>query len=279
MNAVPEIRDFRRILVALDASKESLAALETAAGLAARLEAELVGLFVEDTDLLNLAALPFAREASTLWQSGRVMDPERLERELRAKAAMARQALARAAEALSVQWSFRMTRGRVEAELLAAAQDVDLVAVGKGTRPLSGQVRIGRSTRAVAVRTMCSMLFASPAGCPGDAPVAVIYDGTAGSSRALVLAGRLAERQGKRLIVFVAAESAAVSAQRELAVRERMKDIGIVATIRRVRGAGLPDIVPALRAEPVGLLVVAAEGADLDLIVEKSACSVLLVRG
>ena len=52
----------RRILVALDASRHSLAALEAAAELAARLKAELVGLFVEDIDLLRLAGLPFARE-------------------------------------------------------------------------------------------------------------------------------------------------------------------------------------------------------------------------
>ena len=52
----------RRILVVLDASPFGLEALEAAAGLAARLRAELQGLFVEDVDLLRLAGLPFARE-------------------------------------------------------------------------------------------------------------------------------------------------------------------------------------------------------------------------
>ena len=56
----------RRILVALDASRHSLAALEAASELAEALKAELVGIFVEDVNLLYLAGLPFAREVRYL---------------------------------------------------------------------------------------------------------------------------------------------------------------------------------------------------------------------
>jgi hypothetical protein len=57
-----EKREFEihRILVALDASVRSLAALEAAAELAAEWHAELLGLFVEDVELLRLAATPAA---------------------------------------------------------------------------------------------------------------------------------------------------------------------------------------------------------------------------
>jgi hypothetical protein len=46
----------------------------------------------------------------------------------------------------------------------------------------------------------------------------------------------------------------------------------------------MPDIVRAVQSEPLGLLVVGTprlpsdEGAALDLVIEKSACSVLIVR-
>ena len=52
----------RRILIALDASTHSLAALHAAAEMAANMQAELIGLFVEDENLLHLAGLPFAQE-------------------------------------------------------------------------------------------------------------------------------------------------------------------------------------------------------------------------
>lgn len=51
-----------RVLIALDANLRSLDALRLAAELAARLEAELLALFVEDVNLIRLAGLPFARE-------------------------------------------------------------------------------------------------------------------------------------------------------------------------------------------------------------------------
>ena len=47
----------RRIVVALDGSSE--ATFDTMIELARELEVELVGLFVEDTELLDAAALPF----------------------------------------------------------------------------------------------------------------------------------------------------------------------------------------------------------------------------
>ena len=55
-----------RILVAIDASPGSLAAAETAARLAALLNAELEGLFVEDDRLLRLPAAPLARQVDSI---------------------------------------------------------------------------------------------------------------------------------------------------------------------------------------------------------------------
>ena len=57
---------FRRILVALDGSAHVLAALQAASEMAARMKSELVGLFVEDINLVRLAGLPFPRELGIL---------------------------------------------------------------------------------------------------------------------------------------------------------------------------------------------------------------------
>ncbi len=77
----PEARaPIRRILVALDASGASLAALDAAARLAATLEAELLGLFVEDEDLLRLAGLPCAREVGFTFTQARRMESADMER-------------------------------------------------------------------------------------------------------------------------------------------------------------------------------------------------------
>lgn len=135
-----------RVVVAVDASPPSRAAAEAAAEIAESLGAELVGLFVEDLDLLRLAALPATVESDRLTADLRVCDPESIARQLRAQAARARDAFERAAAGRGLAASFRVARGRTAAEILAAAVDADLVALGHG----GGAERVGSTARAVA---------------------------------------------------------------------------------------------------------------------------------
>ena len=76
-------RAVRRILVALDASAHSLAAVEAAARLAEKVDAELEGLFVEDVNLIRLARLELAREIDVLSARLRDLESQQLERQLR----------------------------------------------------------------------------------------------------------------------------------------------------------------------------------------------------
>ena len=76
----------RRILVALDASPHSLAALRAAAELAADLDAELVGIFVEDINLLRLSDLPLASEVTIYTTTSRRLNRQEIERQLRSQA-------------------------------------------------------------------------------------------------------------------------------------------------------------------------------------------------
>jgi hypothetical protein len=110
----------RRVIAGFDAGAcrpETLAAL---AALAAESRAELLALFIEDSALIELARLPFATEVGWPSATRRTLDPERLERELRARAETLRRSLAAALEPAAVPWAFRIERGR-PADALAAA--------------------------------------------------------------------------------------------------------------------------------------------------------------
>ena len=111
-----------RIVVALDGRTRS-DDLEAAAALAGGVGAELFGLFIEDLDLLRFASLPFAREIGLSPALRRSLDVASLERDLRERAARAERAIAGTAGRAAVRWSFRVTRGFVAAELLAAAAE------------------------------------------------------------------------------------------------------------------------------------------------------------
>ena len=117
----------RRVIVGLHPALQSRALLEAALELAERMEAELVGLFVENQDLLYFAGLPFAREVGFASAIRRTLDVASMERSLRALAKEAQQTLASVAGRTPVQWSFRVVRGLPAAELLAVAEEFDLV--------------------------------------------------------------------------------------------------------------------------------------------------------
>ena len=65
-----------RVVIPLDVASEGATAIETAARLAARANAPLHGIFVEDQDLLSVANLPFARQVTL----GRGTEPLTIER-------------------------------------------------------------------------------------------------------------------------------------------------------------------------------------------------------
>ena len=171
----------RRIAVTLDALDLSSVALDQAARLARHMGAQLEGIFVEDIDLLQLAELPFLREVRRSSRSVEAMNPARMEQELRVLARRAERLLGEQAARHHVSWSFRIWRGSIDSELLAAAMEVDVLAL----------TRLG------------SMLARSPAACPGHSAIAVLYDGGDSAARALDTATSLAAEQHARLNILL----------------------------------------------------------------------------
>jgi hypothetical protein len=78
------------------------------ARLAKEMQAELLGLFIEDAELLRFAALPFAAEVGYPSAARRSVDLAAVERALQHQAALLRKALA--ASLGEHAWSFRVAR-------------------------------------------------------------------------------------------------------------------------------------------------------------------------
>lgn len=101
-----------RIIITVDSSAFSEATLEYAVSMAARLKRPLHGIFIEDTDLLSTAELPFSMEICLNTGEPRVFDSISLRSALDTIAKRFQQQLSRRAEQMSVRWSISSVRGR-----------------------------------------------------------------------------------------------------------------------------------------------------------------------
>ncbi len=195
----------RRILIALDASPHSLAALRAAAELAAHLEAELSGLFVEDINLLRISDLPFTRQVSYYSATISRVDRQEIEQQLRAQAAYARRMLQNHAENRRVRSTFRVARGAIAEELINAAMENDLLILGKAG--WSRRKRLGSTTLVMISQSPRHTLILQQ-GARLAHPLGVLYDGSENSRRALLVAQRLRRSETEFLYVIIMAQSA-----------------------------------------------------------------------
>lgn len=189
-----------RILVALDASATSRAALRAAAHLAAAMQAELLGLFVEDRRLLQLCDSPFCREVGFYTAAVRPLESQRIERQLRVLAEELRRTLARVAGESQVRWSFQVRRGEIEAELLNEAADALLLSLGR-TSWLARQ-GLGSTARTIIQQARRPLLLLGGQD-QLTYPLTLVYNGSPSSERALALAAQLSRQANQPLRVLL----------------------------------------------------------------------------
>lgn len=198
----------RRILVALDASTNSRAALSAAINLAETLKTEVLGLFVEDINLLRLAELPFAREVLFAEPGARRLEQESIVRKLRARAAILRREIEELAGEHKVSSSFQVRRGSVEKELLSAVLESDLLVVGRLGQSVSRRIRLGSTARAIVDRATSAVLLVK--SDVGVGPVVALFDGSENGHRVLKLAVELTKStHDLRVLVWAASEETA----------------------------------------------------------------------
>lgn len=249
--------DVRRILVALDMSAHSLAALEAALMVAQRLEASLEALYVDDDELVRLSSLPFATEILRLTSSARPLRAADVEKTLQ-KAADAAAAVAEdRARSRSVRTHFRRMRGVVPAAVVEAAGEVDLVVLGRVSSPTAPNVRLGSTARAVLANARALILLTHPDISIDDEATVVLFDGSASGERALLLADAVTDTES-RLHVVVVGTSAEVWAELQSTAAALTERHEAHLTFEHVAPTELEDIVQALGGAAIGLLVLAA---------------------
>jgi hypothetical protein len=253
-----------RMVIALCAGGTSRSGLATAAQIAAAMGLDIEGLFIEDEELLGLAALPFVTELTPGSAVARPMEPARLEKEMRAAAGALQQALERAARMTRANWRFASVRGEIGAVLSTAAASGDVVAVLEPAGALNRATRAAVQLRRAAIRSPASVLYVpDAANWRHGTVVAVIGAEKNDNAEVLRKAVSIAAASKQQLLVF---ESTGARAE-DAGLAKLMADAAMPA--RAVRLHRLADDSPealarALRPISQSLLVLARGALGLD---------------
>jgi hypothetical protein len=248
------------VLLALESTVAATAPIEAALRLATAMQAEVAGVFVEDDDLMRLAALPFTQETGFVSGAQRPLVPADVESTLRRRAEQARRSLADLAGASRVRWSFRVTRGKMLGELLAGVHRADVVVAGE--RRLAQLRMTGVSER-------------------GEATVTALLDEGDTGDRVLAAALNLAQWQPQRICLLVPpAHAAAIEALRKRAARSMQVAVQVprIATLQSRRAAELIRETRrhASRALVLSLGSLPDTGEQVRMLIEQMSCTIVL---
>lgn len=189
------------ILVALDHSSHSRAALESAAFIAQLMEARIHGLFVHDKQWLRISKLPSLSEIDELTGQISPMGRESVEKEIREleKAIKEHFELISRQHELNHRWS--TLKGAVTEKVLEAAKDCDIITIGSKGRSYLKPTKLGSTAASIIRQADKPVLILKKSHQPGDPPAAV-FDGSKQSLSGVKIAVELAKKHDSRPVVI-----------------------------------------------------------------------------
>ncbi|EAT58151.1 universal stress protein [Chlorobium ferrooxidans] len=245
---------FRHITVALDCSAHSNASLNAAAELARLMQADLTGIFVEDINLFRMADLPFSHEIRMYTAEPEKIDTVQLERSVKLQAREAESSLQRVAGECNVEYSFRVCRGVVPTEVIAAAPDEDLLVLGRSGRSPSCRKGLGSTARRALAEGKKPLLLMRPGFSASEGSLLVLYDGSEGAHLALSTAISL-KKSGNTLHLLLLAESYEESLEMERELKQERALTNIAVEFHHLPLNNGKTVVRYIRMAASGLLI------------------------
>lgn len=255
-NPPPASAEAGRVLVLLDASRASQAALEAAAALAATLRSELQAVFVEEADLLRSAAYPFTREIGSLSGQPRPLETGALETSLRRRAARIRRAAEQAAARAQIRCSLEVRRGSVRREVLAVTTPGDVLVLGKTGWSAAAGSRLGSTARRL-VREAPGRVHLTGTRPPSpDSPVLVVVDALESGHEALAFALARARHQRRPLsVLLVPLDDPDAAREREQTLSAWVAAADHPVRVHLLRAPAPRELLRALERQPAAEVV------------------------
>jgi nucleotide-binding universal stress UspA family protein len=272
----PDRKDrIERILVAVDASPNSIIALHTAIDLARRTRAELRALFIQESYLHHLGSYPFAREIGHYTAQSR-------RREIRihmgAQSKRIRSMLETLAKEARVHWTYNVMKGKTS-DLKDAAEDADLIVLGRSG--WSGRKKLGSTVQFILTQYPArTLIIGDRPGSPS--PIFVVYDGSDSSKRALALASNLIRNSEGFLTVGILADTSERAKQLQKEAYQWLSERNLEPRFRWILDWSVDKVNALARTESCLLIlprsIEALEENAVSEVIDEMDCPVLFVQ-
>lgn len=271
------------VVVALDAAERGEHVIELARALARSDTPEVLGVFVESSELLAHAGSRLAREI-LLSGAERALEHARLERQLRSQAARARAAFEAVSARLGLRHRFEITRGDLLSESVKRAGTAEVLVVSLA-QAVAGRASSTALLRELAAPSPPLVVLARHGWSPGQS-VAVLFDEASSVNEAALLAAARVAIHGRSPLTALVPVSGDADANEVLErVAAKLAAFGVpVPHVIQLERADAAAISRASRACHARLLVLPSSGdnmgpaSEVDELMQRFPGALMLVR-
>ncbi len=242
-----------RILVSLDSSTHSFAALQAAVELARHYNASLQGVFIEDITVLNLAEMPFHQEVGQYSATVREISTDGITRGIFVQSRWVIRTFHRLINQTNLKGDFSILRGKVPETIEKEAEKCDLLIIGKsGTNTLRSQ-KLGSTARILIDKGQKSLLLVEEDNRLGY-PMIVFYDDSPEGLAGLETARDLLDG-GESLVVLIRNDDPAYYQDKKIEIIEWASTHEINISIQNYNARNFGRFIQRIDGLKEGLLI------------------------
>lgn len=283
---VAEAGEFRgRVILRLGPAEPSPVAIQAALTVARAFSSALEGLFVESSDLIRMAAFPFAREIGLGGRHSRLINPEDIERDMRQVSQAVRRRIEAMALEFEVPFTHRIVRGEPLSAVVSACAECgpwNVVALGE---PFAAAAQGALAELLSAAADATGVLLVGPNAARTRGPVVLVIEDASRLAAMLHAAERIAPLIGGDMVALLVAGDADMLAELDAQVRLTLGERGDVKVAAGEPARGEAAVVAEAIRRLRGGFVLAAFGGlavpENDSLAPLAAaleCPLLVVR-
>ena len=231
-----EPHSFKRLVLGLQPGAHD-GTMRLAVELADLLHLDLLGLFLEDTSLRNLASIPFSREFRPLGGGWHTLDLDRLSRDFELAARIIERKFMSAAKRLLTGYQFEIARGPMAKTLSSVSRTDDIVMIVEPRSPVERATWQFSWLLEAAFRSAAAVMLVPPHIARTKGPVVAIA--ASPGDPAIRAAAAIASAAKEELVIIEADGRDADDPW----IRKRADDTGLA--IRRIAAANIGRADPA----------------------------------